>query len=360
MNLRLHRFELPLKHAFTIAHGTRTVQPTLVVELSDGVRSGFGEATATRTYGVTIEAMTAALASVQSEVEARSPDDPIALWEQLAPRLLDQPFALCALDEAAHDLAGRRAGRTVREQLAHLPAEPSLASRASVVSSFTIGIDEIPVMIAKLREQPGWPVYKIKLGTPRDLEIVRVLRQETDAPFRVDANCGWTVRQALDYAARLAEWNVELIEQPLPPDDWNGQRRVFAESPLPLIADESCRGPGDLARCAECFHGVNIKLVKCGGLTPARRMIASARQLGLRVMIGCMTESSIGISAGAQLLAFVDYADLDGAVLLAEDIADGVVVDRGICRFPQEYGCGARLRTKNHERRTTKTDFRIS
>ena len=142
----------------------------------------------------------------------------------------------------------------------------------------------------------------------------------------------------------MAALNVELIEQPLPAEQDEQMRQVFACSPLPLLADESCRGPADVDCCVGRFHGINIKLAKCGGLTPARRMIHRARQLGLRVMIGCFTELTINISAAAQLLPLADYADLDGALLLADDVASGVRIDRGRVICPPTAGCGVELR----------------
>jgi L-alanine-DL-glutamate epimerase-like enolase superfamily enzyme len=202
-------------------------------------------------------------------------------------------------------------------------------------------------MVAKMNEFPGWPIYKIKLGTDRDLDIVCELRKHTTATFRVDANCGWTADQTIEFAPRLKDLGVEFIEQPLPRDAWHQMHRVKAESALPIIADESCIQEGDVRVCANCFHGINIKLVKCGGLTPARRMIAEARRLGLSVMVGCMTESSVGISAIAQLLPLLDYVDMDGAVLLAEDIADGVRLDHGRCIYPDRPGNGVTLLREN-------------
>ncbi len=163
---------------------------------------------------------------------------------------------------------------------------------------------------------------------------MRHLRAETDAVFRVDANGAWTPEEAARKIEQLARLGVELVEQPLPAEDWEGARWLFPRSALPLFADESCRTEEDLARCEGCFHGINIKLVKCGGLTPARRLAEEARRRGFRVMVGCMTESTIGISAAAQLLPLVDAADLDGAVLLAEDLAEGVRLERGRVEFP--------------------------
>jgi L-alanine-DL-glutamate epimerase-like enolase superfamily enzyme len=252
----------------------------------------------------------------------------------MAPLLPDDPFALCALDQAAHDLWGRRRGQPVWRlwglQPVNLPP-----------SDYTIGIAPVDEMVAKLREFPEFPVYKIKLGTADDLAIVRALRRETMARFRVDANCAWDAATTIRLAEPLRELGVEFIEQPLPPDDTAGQREVFTRSALPVIADESCQTEGDVGRCAGLFHGVNIKLTKAGGLTPARRMIARARELGLSVMVGCMTESTVGISAIGQLLPLLDYADMDGALLLADDVAEGVRVGPdGHVRFPDAPGLG--------------------
>ncbi len=340
MKLVLHQFELPLKHVFRISREATSVQPTLIVELRDGDFRGFGEATTNPYYGVTLEKMVRALAEVRDAIESHTATDPESLWQKLAPQLQDCPFALCAVDQAACDLWGKVEGRPVYDLW-------GLSGENLPVSNFTIGIDQIDVMVAKLQEMPGWPIYKIKLGTDHDLEIIQQLRRHTSAVFRVDANCGWTAEQTLQNAEALAAYQVEFIEQPLPAENRSDQQRIFAESKLPLIADESCIEPDDVSRCQGFFHGINIKLVKCGGLTPARRMIAEARQLGLKVMVGCMTESTVGISAIAQLLPLLDYVDMDGAALLAEDIASGVTVDQGVCRYPDTPGSGVQLLREN-------------
>jgi L-Ala-D/L-Glu epimerase len=336
VKLALHYFELPLQHEFRISRESISVQPTLIVELQAGGYRGFGEATTNAYYGFTRESMVRALSHVRDVIEMHAPDDPEGLWQALAEPLRDNPFALCAVDQAAHDLCGKLLGQPLYQLW-------GLAARPRPVSNFTIGIDQVDVMVAKLLEKPDWPIYKIKLGTDRDLEIVRELRRHTTATFRVDANCGWTPEETIRNAAALAPLGVEFIEQPLPAADWTGQQQVFAHSMLPIIADESCIAEVDVARCAEAFHGINIKLTKCGGLTPARRMIDQARRLGLKVMVGCTTESTVGISAIAQLLPLLDYVDMDGAALLAADIATGVRVERGVCRYADENGTGAQL-----------------
>lgn len=193
-----------------------------------------------------------------------------------------------------------------------------------------------------MQELP-WPIYKIKLGTPDDLAIIRELRRHTEAFFRVDANCAWTADQAISYSHELKTLGVEFIEQPLKADDWEGMRRVFEHSVLPCIADESCIIEADVAKCQGYFHGVNVKLTKCGGLTPARRMIAEARSLGMQTMVGCMNETSVGISAIAHLLPLLDYVDMDGTLLIANDPASGVTFEYGKVLFASENGTGAAL-----------------
>lgn len=336
MKLLTHEFDLPLKHAFTISRESTTIQPTLIVELSDGKHQGYGEATSNSYYGMTLENMQQALQRVRSVVESLDELDPESLWSEVAPRLQDCPFALCALDEAAYDLWGKQQGAPVYRLW-------GLDDSQSPLSNFTVGIDTIEVMVEKLREVPDWPIYKIKLGTEHDIEILQELRKHTEAVFRVDANCGWTADETIENSPKLESLGVEFIEQPLPADDWDGYSRVFQESVLPIVADESCITESDVAACQGYFHAVNVKLVKCGGLTPARRMIREAHALGMKAMVGCMTESTVGISAIAQLLPLLDYVDMDGAALLAKDIATGVVVDRGRCLFPDVDGNGVRL-----------------
>lgn len=336
MKLRVHQFELPLRHPFSISRETITVQPTVIVELEHDGQQGYGEATANTYYGVSVAGLTDRLEASRDEIEAWDGSDPARFWQQLAPRLAEHPFAQCAVDQAAHDLWGKLSGRPVYQLWGLDPA-------AGPPSNYTIGIDRIEVMVAKMNEFADWPIYKIKLGTERDLEIVRALRAHTDAVFRVDANAAWSVAQTIELAPELKALGVEFIEQPLPADRWDEMIRIRQESVLPVIADESCIQERDVARCAECFHGINIKLSKCGGLTPARRMIDRARAEGLQVMVGCMTESTVGISAIAQLLPLLDYVDMDGASLLGQDIASGVRLDRGRCLYPALPGHGVTL-----------------
>jgi L-alanine-DL-glutamate epimerase-like enolase superfamily enzyme len=337
MELILRDIHLPMRHPFTIALGTTTVQHNLLVELrQDGV-SGYGEGASTHAYEeFTAPSMRAALEVARSQIENARLDDPTKLWDQLLPVLGHNRFALCALDEAAHDLWGKLRGSPVWKlwglELKNLP-----------LSDYTIGIDPIEKMVAKMKEFEGWPIYKIKLGTADDLAIVRELRRHTDAVFRIDANTAWSAEHTIAIAPELKKLGVEFLEQPLPRDDCDGMRRVFRECALPVFADESCLVEEDVPRCAGVFHGINIKLTKAGGLTPARRMITRARELGLKVMVGCMNESSVGISAIAQLLPLLDHVDMDGALLIAKDIASGVRLEKGRAIFPDENGNGVKL-----------------
>ncbi|ADB42308.1 dipeptide epimerase [Spirosoma linguale] len=336
MQLLFHRVDLRLNHTFTIAHDSRDVQPTLLVELRDGTYSGFGEATATRYYGITIDGMVAALEALRDTIESYPLTNPETFWADMQPHLAENPFALCALDQAAWDLWGKQQQQPLYKLWNLNPANAPL-------TDYTIGLDTPERMVEKMQERP-WPLYKIKLGRPdKDITLVTSLREHTDAVFRVDANCGWTAADAIRKSEVLKVLGVEFIEQPLPADDWEGAKLVYEKSALPIIADESCIIESDVDRCAGYFHGVNIKLTKCGGITPARRMISRARELGLRVMVGCMTESSVGISAIAQLLPLLDYADLDGAMLIGNDPATGVTFENGRVVYAAENGTGVNL-----------------
>jgi len=174
---------------------------------------------------------------------------------------------------------------------------------------------------------------------------MKAIRKATDAKLRIDANCGWTAGQAILYAFDLKELGVELVEQPLPADDWDGMKAVYKNALIPLFADEACVTEADVEKCVDHFHGINIKLMKCGGITPALRMIKKAKELGLKVMMGCMTECSVGISAIAHFLPLLDFVDMDGILLNANDPATGVTINEdGTANFPEVNGTGVKLK----------------
>lgn len=336
MKLRLHTYNLEMRHPFTISRETRRKQETLIVTLEEDGLIGYGEATSSIYYGETIAGMVAVLEGLKEVIEAYTFDTPKVFWHFMQPFLRHFPFVQSALDVAAHDLYGKQQGLPLYElwglKIDDLP-----------LSTYTIGIDSVEKMTEKLKESP-WPIYKIKLGTKQDIEIVKALRKHTESPFRIDANCAWTPNETVENSKILKRLDVEFIEQPMPRAmGLRGAKKAFKYGALPLIADESCIGEKDVMDCARKFHGINIKLVKCGGLTPALRMIKHARQLDMKIMLGCMTESSIGISATAQLLPLADYADLDGAVLLKKDIATGVSLEDGIIAYSGKAGIGAEL-----------------
>ncbi|MGJ5643112.1 dipeptide epimerase [Formosa sp. S-31] len=335
MTLEFKTYNLKLKHTFTISRESHDVQPTLIVKLSHDGFYGLGEATSNPYYNITVDKMVEALEVLKSVIESHPNETPEAFWELMYPHLKHNMFALCALDLAYNDLYAKRKGEVLYKLWGY-----SIENNPK--TNYTIGIDTVDKMVAKMQEMP-WPIYKIKLGTHEDLKIVKVLREYTNAVFRVDANCGWQAEETINNAIALKEMGVEFIEQPLKAGDWEAQKKVFENSVLPIIADESCQIEADVDKCYNYFHGINVKLVKCGGVTPARRMLLRAKSLGMKTMVGCMTESTVGISAIAHLLPLLDYVDMDGALLLSEDIATGVSIKEGVITYSELNGIGANL-----------------
>ncbi|MBO9155260.1 dipeptide epimerase [Chitinophaga sp. GCM10012297] len=335
MELTLYPFVLKFRHTFTISRKSKDVQPLLVAELRQNGLSGIGETADNAYYNITVPGLMKAINAHRPFIESYQLDTPEAFWEEMYPRLADNMFALCALDLAAHDLYAKQQGKKLYEVW-------NLDPSHNPMTDYTIGIDTVENMVKKLQEFP-WPIYKIKLGTKDDIAIITELRKHTTAVFRVDANCAWGVDETLRNAKAFRGLGVEFIEQPMPAADWEGMRKVYAESALPLIADESCIVESDVRKCEGHFHGINIKLTKCGGITPARRMIMEAKSLGMKVMTGSMNESTVGTSAVAHLLPYLDYTDMDGPLLLADDIADGVKIRDGEIIYADRNGTGAEL-----------------
>lgn len=335
MNLSYQVIDLPLRHTFTIAHQSRDVQDTLIVKLEENGIFGLGESTTNPFYGMTIENMVTCLENFRSIVEAGKWENPEHLWDLGREVFGENPFAQCALDMAAWDLFTKKKGQKLYEYLGLNPA-------TIPTTNFTIGIDTVEKMVSKMKEV-DWPIYKIKLGTENDLEIVRELRKHTNSIFRIDANCAWTAEQAIRNSEELAKLGVEFMEQPLGKDDLEGMKEVFKHSKLPVMADESCIVESDVKKCHGLFHAINVKLVKAGGITPGLRMIHEAKSLGMKTMVGCMTESSVGITAIAHIAPLLDYVDMDGAMLLAKDPAKGVTITPDQVTFPDGPGIGSEL-----------------
>ena len=335
MHINAKKINLLFHHPFTISKGPKTHQPTLIVELEYFGVKGYGEAPAISYYNIPIEKMLEDMERKKVFIQKFAFSDPERYWHYLHHLFPNNSFLVCALDMAGWDIYGKLKGKQLHQLW-------NLDTAQSPVTDYTIGIDTIDKMVSKMKEKP-WPIYKVKVGVEGDLEMVAALRKNTDAILRVDANAGWTLEQALQKIPLLKELGVEMVEQPLAKDDWEGMKTLYDASPLPLIADESCVAETDVEKCYGHFHGINIKLTKCSGITPARRMITKARELDMKIMIGCMNESSVGTAAIAQLAPLVDYIDMDGPLLLAEDTAEGVGVDYGKIIYNNAPGLGIKV-----------------
>jgi len=328
---------LRTKHPFVIARGGQSDHRTVWVRVTDadGIE-GWGEAAPSKFYGETSESVLAVLEVYGSAL----PDDPFKLedaerrWETL---LRGNAAARAALSTALHDLVGKRLDVPLYRLWGLDPC-------AAPKSTFTIGLDAPERIKTKVQEAAPFPILKVKLGTDRDLEILKAIREVTDKELRVDANAGWTVKRAIGMLPILREYGVTVLEQPLPPQDLDGLAAITARSEIPVIADESCRTASDIPLLLGKVDGINIKLAKCGGLREAQRMIAVARAHDLMVMIGCMIESSLGITAAAHLTPLVDIVDLDGAALLADDPFEGATIESGQVTLPSGPGLGVRRR----------------
>ncbi|HEX9395059.1 MAG TPA: dipeptide epimerase [Gemmatimonadales bacterium] len=326
---------LHTRHPFIIARGGRSEYQVVWVRVSDGDGTeGWGEAYPSSYYGESLEGVQAAL----TRVAAKLPDDPFDLEgaERRLVQLIPESAATrAALSVAYHDLVGKRLGVPVWKLW-------GLDAKDAPQSSFTIGIDEPEKMRQKVAEAAAYPVLKIKLGTERDEAILKTIRDATDKPIRVDANAGWDQAKALRMLPILKDYGVELLEQPLPPADLDGLGVVRAASDIPVVVDESCLVATDIPKLAGKADGINIKLAKCGSLREALRMIATARAHGMKVMVGCMIETSIAITAAAHFTPLVDFADLDGAALTVDDPFAGASIDGGQIRLPDGPGLGVR------------------
>ena len=337
LTLETEVLTLRTRHPFIIARGGQSEYRTVMVRLRDADGAeGWGEAAPNRYYGETPETVLAALA-VYATALPSDPFDLEAAERKLELALRRHPAARSALSAALHDLVGKRLGIPVHRLW-------GLDAASAPQSTFTIGIDTPEKMREKVAEAAEYPILKVKLGSDRDEEILRTLREATDRELRVDANAGWTVKQALRMLPVLEEFGVTVLEQPLDARDLDGYAVVTAAAEIPVIADESCLVARDIPGLVGRVDGINIKLAKCGSLREALRMIAVARAHGLMVMVGCMIESSLGITAAAHVTPLVDVVDLDGAALLAEDPFEGATIANGQVRLPSGAGLGVTRR----------------
>jgi L-alanine-DL-glutamate epimerase-like enolase superfamily enzyme len=327
-------------HPWVIARGGASDHRLVRVRLiADDGLEGWGEAAPNRFYGETPETVLAALDRLRPLIEGFDPWHIEDAEQAMNQALRHNGSVKSAVSAALYDLAGKRLGVPVYRLWGLDPARAPL-------SSFTIAITPDRAQLeSRVREAAAYPVLKVKLGTDRDLEIIEAVRASApDKVLRVDANAAWTAKHALQMIPRLAALGVEYVEQPVAADDLDGLRFVRERSALPIIADESCVVAADIPRLVGAVDGINIKLSKCGGLRQALMMISTARAHAMRVMAGCMIETSLGITAAAHLAPLLDHADFDGAALLADDPYEGATIAGGVIRLPTEPGLGVRAR----------------
>ena len=338
MYLDYEPITLALETPFRIAHGTSVERHNVLVRLGDGEHEGLGEAAPVRQHHETQASVLRYLAALAPAWPPLA--DPCLIEDLLAAMPPGSQAARAAVDIALHDLVGQKLGLPLYRLF-------GLNPERAPQTSFTIGLGTVEEVQAKARAAAvDFSILKLKLDSDveHSLALVRAVRDVTDACLVADANCAWTEEQALQIIPALADLGLAWIEQPLPEDDLDGLRRVHRDSPLPIFADEPVRTARDIPPLAGCVDGVNIKVMKAGGLREALRMIAVARAHDLQVMLGCMVETSVGITAAAHLAPLVDWADLDGILLIADDPFIGVRVEAGRLLLPEEPGLGVRPR----------------
>lgn len=335
VTLKYYPYELKLRHAFNLASMSRTATPGVQVEITVDSVTGYGEASMPPYLGESVQSVTDFLKLVNPERLA----DPFALEEthsyldSLAP---GNRAAKAAIDIALHDLTGKLMGRPWYQIYGLDPAK-------APCTSFTISNDTPEELERKLAEAEPYKILKVKMGVPRDRELIEFIRSRTDRPICVDVNQGWkTPQEALDNIMWLAERNVLFVEQPMNKADMEGHAWLKERSPLPIIADEAVQTSADIPALARAYDGINIKLMKSGGLHEAYKMAILAKALGLKVMVGCMTETSCAVSAAAQLAPLAEWVDLDGNLLIANDLFSGMKIVDGKVTLPSTPGIGVK------------------
>jgi L-alanine-DL-glutamate epimerase-like enolase superfamily enzyme len=332
MRIEAKPLDLKLTVPFRISRGVQEISPNVVVQVQHGEYTGYGEAAPDDYYGESPQSVRACVAMFAPHLG----DDPFLLediFSTLDHVIRLNPSAKAAVDMALYDLMGKMLNVPLYRLLGLNPAR-------AAHTSFTIGLDTPENMAKKALAARDYPILKIKVGTKHDLEIIKAIREVSHATLRVDANTGWTPKEAIKMINELAPYNIEFVEQPVAAHDLEGLRLVRENVPLPIIADESCVTVEDIPRVVGCVDGINIKLMKCGGIHNALKMIHVARAHNLQIMIGCMIESSIAITAAAHLTPLVDYADLDGNLLVDNDPYTGVTVEKGKLVLPDRPGLG--------------------
>lgn len=334
MNLTYHPLDLKLRYTFQIAREVRDVQNNVIVHIQDedGI-IGLGEAAPTGFFGEDASSVTSVL---NQSVDLLKNTDPFQIEDitsLLKNRFQKDASARAAIDMAIHDIVGKKLKVPLYRLLGLNPKEPK-------TTSFTIGIDTTENMCKKTAEVRDFPILKIKVGFKNDIEMLKELRKITKATFRIDANTGWTLDEAIRKINIMEGLGVELVEQPFPVGNIEDLKKLKNSVKIPIFADEDVRDSRDIPRLSDAVDGINIKLMKCGGIREALRMIHTARALDLKTMIGCNIESSVSITAAAHLSSLIDYIDLDGHLLVTNDPYKGVTVDKGKLYLPEGNGLG--------------------
>ena len=339
MKISWKQYDLKLKHTFRISRSARDLAPVIILELEHDGLIGYGEASPTSRYGESL----ATIDSFFKKINFDTFESPMQLEDIL--NYVDSieqgnTSAKCAIDLALHDWVGKKLGVPLYQLW-------GLNPNKTAQCSFTIAIDSKEVVEQKVHEAEEFPILKVKVGSDNDEEMITTIRKITDKVLYVDANEGWKDKKiALEKIQWLKDQNVEFVEQPMPAQQFDDIKWLRDKSPLPLIADESVLRLKEVPQLAEAYDGINIKLMKCTGLREAMRMIITALALNMKIMMGCMIETAVGISAGAHLSPLLDYADLDGNVLISNDPFDGVRNIRGELKLNNKPGLGVTLKSE--------------
>lgn len=334
LEMKFFPYELKLRHVFTVATYSRTTTPDVQVEITyDGV-TGYGEASMPQYLGQTVQSVTAFLQKVDLS-QFNDPfqlEDILAYVDSLSP---GDTAAKAAVDIALHDLVGKLLGAPWYKIW-------GLNKDKAPSTTFTIGIDTADVVKQKTRECANqFNILKVKLGRENDKEMIETIRSVTDLPIAVDINQGWKDKEkAIDEIFWLKEHGIVMVEQPMPKEQRDDIAWLTEKSPLPIFADEAIQRLKDIKNVAGAYSGINIKLMKCTGMHEAWKMLNYARAIGMKVMVGCMTETSCAVSAAAQLSPAVDFADLDGNLLISNDRFKGMEVVKGKITLPDRPGIG--------------------
>lgn len=336
MKLTVINYELNLKHAFGISHYTRTTTPVVLIKLEHNGIAGYGEASLPQYLKETQSSVKDYLNKIELKNINALPE-----WQEKYSALLtlaevNYP-AIAALDIAMHDLFCKISNIACHEFY-------DIKQTKEITTSLTIGIDSLETIKQKITEAEEFDILKIKLGRENDKEIINTIRNYTAKPLYIDVNQGWKdVRPALDMIYWLSDKNVILIEQPMPVNMHDEISLLKEKSPLPIIADEAVQKFNDIDFVKDCYSGINIKLMKCGGMSEAFRVIKRAKELNLKIMLGCMTETTCGISAALQFAPLADFVDLDGNLLISNDPFDSIKPNKGKLFLSDEPGLGINL-----------------